>query len=480
MALVNLLDSLRALNGWFWNDEVWRVGLQSMGALYDEFRLERGLQKLSDSANLWDAMQSTACEYLAVAGRQICEDKDRLGTGRSVRKEEYLSYYVNYEWPPLELFQSVWAENCLGEANPLPKRVLFYFDIEYYNNVDSTVLLLDQQGVFEALEPVYQLIRQVLLDLGIEHLAVLTGRGYNFISVIPPESPVFQSLIEIGGPVEESLARKQQMPTFKRRRRVPWQAEKSFKGALRLVLFFAGLIIEEARRRAWYVPIEMSDIGSEGISFDVTMLTRSVDTSSCAIPASPYLKLHYQKVLDSRVVNNTPVPVRLIRARNAHENFPGLARMIEVRNDYQKAFDHFSGQVGYIPDGSSGIARLAELYYRSPLYRFHQAFDSEQHDPYWDWWKTYRDYEAVTARFPHLAGIIHNANPCMLQPDHLNRLVNDFLDAGWHPKHIGGFIRAVYEDYRFNWNNRFTKYDPAKWADGWVEILGGQRFFGTG
>jgi len=475
---MNLLESQKRLNGWFWNDDIWRVGLQFMGALYDDFALEPGLKRLSDSGNLWEALMSTACEYMAVAGRQICEDKDRLGTGRSVRKEEYLSYYINYEWPPLEIFQSMWHENCLGEANPLPKRVLFYFDIEYYNNQDSTVVLLNQQGVFDALEPIYLLVRERLLELGIAHLAILTGRGYNFVCAVPPESPVFARLIDIGGPIDESLALKQQQPAFKRRRTVPWQAERAFKGALRLVLFFAGSIIDEARKRMWPMRVEMSDMGRQGLSFDVTMLTRSVDTSACATPISPYLKLHYQKVLDQGVVEHTPIPVRLIRARNEHENFPHLAKMIEVRNDYDEAMDHFAGQVGYIPDGSQGLAGLIQLYEKSPMAWFHQQLDSETHVPYWDWWKSYRDYERICGNFPHLAPLIYNPNPAMLQPDHLNRLINDFLDAGWHPKHIGGFIRALYEDYRFSWDNRFKKYDPAKWANGWVEILGAQRYFG--
>jgi len=475
---MNPIESQARLNGWFWQDDVWRVALQFMGALYDDFHLERGLERLSDSASLWEAMMTTACEYLAVAGRQICEIKDKLGTGRSVSKEEYLSYYINYEWPPLELFQSMWQTSCLGDINPLPKRVLFYFDIEYYNNEDSTIALLNQQGIFDAIEPIYRLVRESLLELGIEHLAVLTGRGYNFVAAIPSESEVFQRLLEVGHGVEPTVADRQQRPAFKRRKRVPWQAEQAFKGSLRLVLFFAGLIINKARRLIRPMPVEMSDIGPEGISFDITMLTRSVDTSACAIPVTPYLKLHYQKALDSRVVNNTPILVRLIRARNEHENFPDLHKMIVVRNDYDQALKHFEGQTGYIPDGSCGINRLIDLYWQSPLAGFHQIMDSEEHHPYWDWWKMYRDYEKFISHFPHLGWLIHNPNPALLQPDSLNMLVNDLLDAGWHPKHIGGFIRALYEDYRIDWNNRFKKYDAAKWANGWVEILGAQRYFG--
>jgi hypothetical protein len=82
-------------------------------------------------------------------------------------------------------------------------------------------------------------------------------------------------------------------------------------------------------------------------------------------------------------------------------------------------------------------------------------------------------------QFPHLAEMICNPNPALLNPSCLNRLINDLMDAGWHPKHVGGFLRALYEDPRINWK-KFEKYDAAKWANGWVEILGAQRYFGLG
>ena len=119
-----------------------------MGGICDSFHLEKGLRKLSNSENLWKAMNQTACNHLAVAGRQICELKRKLQTGRSVNKDEYLSHYVNYEHPPLELAQSMWQQNLSDDINSPPKRVLFYFDIEYYNNIDSTIALFDQQKIY--------------------------------------------------------------------------------------------------------------------------------------------------------------------------------------------------------------------------------------------------------------------------------------------------------------------------------------------
>lgn len=474
---MNLFESVNQLNGWYWQDDVWRVILQYLGGICPKFHLERGLNQLSNSGNLWEAFTQTACEYVAVAGRQICEEKEKLGTGRSIRKEEFLSHYVNFEDPPLELLQSAWQENCLGDANPLPKRVIWYFDIEYYNNSDSTIALMDQELVFQALEPMYKVVRKSLLQLGIDHIVISTGRGYNFVSSVSSDSPVFGELLAIGRAIESSVSGKQNTRAYKRTKQVSWQAEQSFNGAMRLVQFFAGLIINDARRRS-PLQVEMTDQGHEGISFDLSFMTRSVDTSCFGIPATLYLKLHYQKHLNHSVVFNTPIFLRLIRASGSHDNFPDFRQMIRVRSNYDDALNHFAGQEGYIPDGSAGFANLIKLYWQSPMAYFHAQMDSEEHEPYWEWWRTYNNLDGIASSLPHLAHIIYNPNPALLQPDNLNYLINGFLDAGWTPKHIGGYIRAQYENPSINWGSRFGKYDAAKWANGWVEILGSQRYFG--
>lgn len=474
---MNLFDSVKILNGWLWQDEVWRILLQFMGGIFPDFHLEKGLRRLSDSGNLWNAMLQTACEYIAITGKQICEEKDKP-TGRSITKEEFLSYYVNFEDPPPELIQSAWQENCLGELNPLPKRVLFYFDIEYYNNEDSTIALLDQNKVFMALEPMYHTVREALLLLGIDHIAVSTGRGYNFVSSVPSDSPVFDELLKIGRCIESSVSGKQNTRAYKRYKRVTWQAEQSFHGMMRLVLFFAGLVIGEARQRS-LLPVEMTDQGHEGISFDLSFMTRSIDTSCLGMPATVYLKLHFQKKINPQITYNTPIFLRLIRARGYEENFPDFRHMIETRSNYWDALNHFSTQEGYIPDGSTGIANLIKLYWNSQMSNFHLLMDSEEHDPYWDWWKTYNNLEGIYNQFPQLGNILEHPNPKLLQPDSLNYLINELQNGGWHPKHIGGLIRSFYENPMLGWGNRFNKYDAARWANGWVEILGSQRYFNS-
>jgi hypothetical protein len=105
--------------------------------------------------------------------------------------------------------------------------------------------------------------------------------------------------------------------------------------------------------------------------------------------------------------------------------------------------------------------------------------DSVEHDPYWDWWKGYKNIDGICASVPQISHILRNPNPSLLQPDALNYLINKLMDYGMHPKHVAGIVRAQYEDPS-NGFYLFKKYDAAKWANGWVEILGAQRYFGLG
>ena len=432
-------DFIKILNGWYWQRDVLRIALQFLGVECDEFDLEENLCKLSDSENLKKAMSEISAEYLTVCGRQICEEKQKIGTGRSVKKEEYLSYYINFENPPVEPSMSVWQKD----------KILWYVDLEVYNNNNSTIALLDQEKVYQFLEPIYQLVKRTLSYFGIRCIAVSSGRGYNFICSVPVNSPVFRELLDIGRCIEPTLAEEQhRFPVCKRNKPVPWQLEQGFKGSMRLVIFFIGLIIDEARRIS-NLNVEMSDQGTEGISMDPTFITRSVHTSSIAIPGSIYLKLHYNKDnehVDPSVKENTPPPIRLIRLYNGHENFPDFRKLIEVRSDYYQALDHLAGQVGYIPDGSEGLHNLIKLYRSSPLYYFHQLMDSVEHDPYWDWWKGYKNIDGICASVPQISHILRNPNPSLLQPDALNYLINKLMDHGMHPKHVAGIVRAQYED----------------------------------
>ena len=470
-------NSIRNLNGWYWNSDIWRVNIQAMGGLCDSFQLEPGLKRLSDSGNLWNAVMNTACEYLVVAGEQICEQKNKKGTGSSRTKEDFLTWDVNYENPVLELFQSVWQESCLGTINPNPKRTLFYLDIEYYDNESMEDFLIDQESIYAYLEPLYQLTREILLDLGIDHIALVSGRGYNFISCVPAESPMFGELLNIGKCVEQTVAQMQAEPIGKRNKPVPWQTEQSFKGSMRLATLLVGMIAGEARRR-WGLKVEFSDKAERGISLDLSFIVRSASASSHGLPATPYLKWHYQKHIDETVLRNTPIPVRMIRANGRHENFSDYRDFLSIRNNtennYYQAREHFSGQTGYIPDGSAGLRNLAKLYYQSMLYQFHKNLDQYNHY----WWNDDEVNEIVNRiyrYFPNISWMLDNPNPILLNPTYLDTFINELMNGGVDPIEIAVVLRAFYEEDSFNWGS-IGSYNYEKRANGWVEFLGCQRY----
>jgi hypothetical protein len=132
--------------------------------------------------------------------------------------------------------------------------------------------------------------------------------------------------------------------------------------------------------------------------------------------------------------------------------------------------------MGYIPDGSIGINNLLNLYYKSSFKEFYDWYDSEDHEPWETWNKTYRNYRAIFHDIPEIRWFVERANPFLLQPDKLEYLINIMFDRGWSPKHIGGFIRSIYENPEILWNNKFAKYDASRWANGWVQIVLSNKF----
>lgn len=469
-----LQSSVQFLNGWYWQDDVWRIILQYLGCLIGDFHLERKLRRLSASANLKEFLCSSACEYLSLCGKQISEDKGKKSTGRSITMDQFTDYYINFEDPVLEILQSTWQ----NEINAIPKRTIFYLDLEYYNNYSYDIALIDQFDLFKKLEPFYWLVKNNLLNFGIDHIAISSGRGYNFLCIVPWDSSVFKQLIEIAPNIEKQVLERQKYPEPKRWRAISPYSEMSFRGMMRLVIYFMGLVIRQAiLHKVSHLNIGFSDGGGEGISFDPTFITRAVDKNCFGVPCSPYLKLHFLKYTKNAIVEHTPIPVRLIRSRGNKEYFPNLNEFCLARWNYKELLNYWlPRQTGFIPDGSTGLQNLINSYKNSNLKKIYDWMDSEEHDRSTIWWRTYRNYDKILFDYPQLRYFVENANPQMLKPDSLRYVINFLFDRGWSPKHIGGFIRAIYENPQYWWKNDFFKYPSARWANGWVEIFMAERF----
>jgi hypothetical protein len=471
---LDLQTSIAKTNWWYYQPEVLRHMLQFMGADTGNIFLH-GERDFCQSSKMYSVIERLQCEYSVVRGVQIQQEKGGR-VARSIRNNE-LPFYFNFKDPVIEILRSMWSKDIrLDEMTYVPSSILWYLDIEAYNKRYPGHEAIEQLDWFQQLEPSYHVITSTLSRLQIPHLAIKTGKGYNFVSQVPFGTDTYWNIIRLGGRIEESVRYKQMFPDRKRRRPVPPFTEQAFRGSFRLAHFFMNTIMEESARRSG-IRIEVSDVGESGISFDLTQFVRHIDTCCVGIPGSPYLNwlVRWDKI-GEKILLRTGIPIRIIRSKSGREYVGSIEEIVWRANDYGAALEIISSQDGSIPDASEGLGNLIQLYLRSPLRGLHERLDGEDFDPPEHWDHTYRNIAAIKRQHPRLASMLDYPNPCLKNPTYLTEFILELADSGWSPKHIVGLLSALYTMPQFGWNNFFEKHDPVRHAMGWVSIILGRRY----
>ena len=433
-------------------------------------------------------LNGVTTEYLSVQNLDIKNQKPNRAPSRSIKPWNLPEVIHNN--PVTEMFQSTWQIDAPGSENiPFaerkPVRTLLLIDIEHFHQTLPGKAFTDQRGVFDLLEKTYEVMSKKLHKYDIAHLAVMTGKGYHFITQVPYTSEVMDELIEIGQNTEKSISERQNIvPEWsKRDRPVPPKAQQAHKGSALLGHYLVAQSIREIRGSS-QIPVEVSDIGTEGVSIDLTpSLLRSVDTGGIGTAGSIYVKPlvnagHYGPdiVRSSRLLTRIPREINSEERRN-------LDQLISVRQNFSKSAELLEETGGSIPDGSKGIHRLIKDYQSSRIKGLHDALDREPGDPPEYWENTYRNYAGIAGEDEGLAYSLANANPELLKPDVLNYVLNALYNK-WGGNsnidvagHVRTFLRSAYEDPRFNWGPRFLRhYSAEQHATGWTGIILGQRF----
>ncbi len=438
--------------------------------------------KLTDTNQTFD---DWLCEYLAIANVNIAKEKSGGSPARSIKKE-YLADVLNWQ-PTSEIFMSFWQKEARNSQEKLlPSRSIFVLDSEYYNKDYSERFLVDQLGVFQLIEPAYQVITEKLRQYGFNYNTVMTGKGYHFLTQISNESPILEKIIDLGQKVDPALKELQATvpKDSKRDRIVPLAAQQVHQGMGRLVQYLVSQVINDIRNNS-QIPIEISDLGREGLALDLTPnLVRAVDTGSIGIPGSIYLKPQFKPDIYNQngAVDRTRILTRIYRESNQQE-IEQLEQLILSRQNFNLAINNLQQANSKIPESELGLAKLIRDYQQSELYQFHQALDKNPGDHWTEWPRTYRNYAAIAGDDPILQRILAPGSHDLLEPGSLNYTLQHLFEK-WGGNedlsvagHLRTFLRSAYEDPRFNWGKRFTRhYSAAQHAEGWATIILGQRF----
>lgn len=423
-------------------------------------------------------------QYVVAYGPHIRDQKPGRNPARSFAPEKLPSILASVDRSPVELMQSFWqrgVESPFTEGEIVPARSLMVLDVEYYNKTYSGKAFTNMREVFEMVEPVYQTVSEALRRYGIDYIAVMTGRGYNFITSVPHHSPMMRQLIEMGGEIHPHLAGKQEHIPYESKRDIPVPpaSQKAFQAMGFLAHFLTTQTISEARRRS-DVPVEISDIGEEGIAIDLTPhFVRSVDYTHFGSPGSLYAKPYLNPHIGEDITNSINMITRLVRSRSGDE-FGSLDHLVHARQHFWPAIDNLEQAGGLIPDGSGGLAKLAEEYVTSPLHAFHLALQKEGDEP--DRWDTsYRNYDYFAEVLGESFQRAIEDPEEILKPDALNHLLQNIYDH-WGGSndvlpHVMTWLQSMYEDPRMNMAGRWMRHATAAvHAQGWTSILLGQRF----
>jgi hypothetical protein len=439
--------------------------------------LEWGLDKLSDSGNLHHALSHTMSAFVVVKGESlrgvVGKSQTRIPvTDLRSNIRTFQNYYVNFENPPLEILQSIAGKTRERFGEQWPSRMLFNLDIEYHTQ-DSRAMDNDIR-LFDRLEPARKIVESALLEYGIPHTCIMTGRGYHFVSQVFGSSPFMEELVKMGWKLEYDVSQKADSNDMQDRLgfRIPLTSERAYKAMTRLQQYLFNKVIWKIRT-ATQTQVEVSDRGSECIVLDNTNQLRSAQTGTVAVVTSPYEKFYAK---GGRVL------ARLNRSHNRRE-WINIQDAHRKRRYFDSTLQYLQYTVGYIPEASEGLWNLAQDYWRSNLFhKLHQAMDHGQSEHPDTWGHTYRrdNYSYLNPIVGDVFRFGQNRAPTqnLLNPDVLNYFVFELHKHGWQPKHIAGLLRSIYEDGRFGWGDFFYKNAPERHANGWTEIILGQMYEG--
>jgi hypothetical protein len=375
---------------------------------------------------------------------------------------------------PDELDRLLDAGTDIARSLADSESVLFHLDVDYVNFDSPVQAYLDPDRTFALQEPVAQTVEALLLGWGIRPLHLITGQGHHFIWSIARTSPS-ADLLDALGPAPELLDACEQRVPPTHRKSIDLRAHGVF-AATALVMEYLAHRIKAAAGPVTEIPVEITAVHvgptatgrREIISVDISEYGDPLHTRSLRMPFTRYCKPSFLG-LTQRVDSAPGLPTiyslplheidsrQAVKFRTVDAEVCALAQRASVR----------------IPIQEAGTARLLHDYLTSALRRFHLHYYAEHHDAAGRWAQTYdrTPLEPLPACVRHLATW---PNDLLLKPAGMQLTTRCLLAAGWHPRHIAGFIRSKFENPAYHWGVDWSDYAPALRADFYTRLFAGQ------
>lgn len=360
-----------------------------------------------------------------------------------------------------EIARSLWDRRSL----------IAHLDIEYVNFDDSAEPYLHPSRAFDVQRPVVSAIKEILLEMGVAPLHLLSGRGHHFLWRVDGESTAFAGLA-MAGRVPETVGGKYAQPQAPNRRPIKPELAAAFAG-LGLVMEYLSHRVLARTVRSCAVPVELTavevgpiDHGREIVSIDLSEYGDPLHTRTTRIPYTVYAKPQHCSI---RTASGAATSLPPLWGVPLHEMDERQALLAMRDSDEVRALARRASVE--IPDQSAGTHRLLTAYLESPLSKYHDEFYSVEHEPPLRWGETY-DRLPLDVLPVCVSRILRDPNDLLLKPAGIQHVVRTLLAVGWHPRHIAGLIRSKYER-DFGWGAMWFVYDAAMRAEFYTRLFSG-------
>ncbi len=367
-----------------------------------------------------------------------------------------------------EVVRSLWDRRSL----------VAHLDVEYVNFDFPGEAYLDPHRTFGLQRPVVRAIRTLLGLYRIAPLHLRTGRGHHFVWTVDRGSLAFRRLEGLGrvpGPLAAAYAARHPP----RHLPVDPALGRAFAG-LGLVMEYLGHLVRYTAGPESPIPVELSEVavgpparGLEIVAVDLSEYGDALHTRRVILPFSRYLKpSRMRNVIGEHVERGIP-PTWVILD-------PGLSDWEAVRRmrDAESVSELARETHARMPEHGTEMENLISDYEGSELSQFHDYFYAEEHEPPERWPLSY-DRTPIDELPPAVADTLRHPNDRLLRPTDLLRVVEVFLERGWHPRHIAGLIRSRYErDY--GWGARWYQDNATCRADYYTRLFAGTIALGRG
>lgn len=350
---------------------------------------------------------------------------------------------------------------------------MFHLDVEYVDFDSPAEAYLDPCRTFALQEPVVRVIQTLLLQWGITPLHMITGQGHHFVWRISRTSELAIRIAALC-PAPELLDACEKAVPPALQDLIDREAHRAF-ASISLLMEYVAHRVKEAAEPLSEFPVEITavHVGAcaskqrEIISIDISEYGDPLHTRMIRMPYTNYLKPCFKGFARSHEIEGVIPTLRIIPLHEID-----IQQALKVRLVDAQVIDLARRASVNIPEQTEGTERLLADYQTSHLRQFHEYFYSDQHDAKERWHETYdRTPEDV---FPACARhIVTWPNDLLLKPAGMQFVTRCLLAAGWHPRHIAGFIRSKFENPAFNWGVNWDDYVPAIRADFYARLFAG-------